>query len=85
MQRLEPLPTIAAGSEPPAAVELFVDRAVAHGVSLTENAEELGTIQELCARLDGIPLAVILIRTRDSRAHLEMANSEAALAPPAPA
>ena len=34
VERLEPLPTTAAGSEPPAAVELFLERAVAHGVSL---------------------------------------------------
>ncbi len=64
VRRLEPLPTTAAGSEPPAAVELFLDRAVAHGVSLTDNAEELSTIQELCVRLDGIPLAIELAAAR---------------------
>ena len=64
VQRLEPLPTTAAGSEPPAAVELFLDRAVAHGVSLTENAEELGAIQQVCERLDGMPLAIELAAAR---------------------
>ena len=64
VQRLEPLPTSAAGSEPPAAVELFLDRAVAHGVSLRRNAEVLGTIQEICERLDGMPLAIELAAAR---------------------
>jgi predicted ATPase/DNA-binding SARP family transcriptional activator len=64
VKRLEPLPATGAGSEPPPAVELFLDRALAHGVSLTENAEELRTIQEVCVRLDGIPLAIELAAAR---------------------
>lgn len=62
--RLEPLPTTARGSERPAAVALFLDRAASHGVSCEHPEPVLATIQELCARLDGIPLAIELAAAR---------------------
>jgi predicted ATPase/DNA-binding SARP family transcriptional activator len=64
VQRLEPLPTTSTGSEPPAAVALFLDRTTTHGVSWQEDAETLQAIQELCLRLDGMPLAIELAAAR---------------------
>ncbi len=45
-----------------AAVELFVERArsVAHGFS----ADDAGVVEEICRRLDGIPLAIELAASR---------------------
>ena len=60
VERLEPLPTSANGSVLPPAVELFLERATAHGTSWEDPARVLPTIREVCARLDGIPLAIEL-------------------------
>jgi predicted ATPase len=62
--RLEPLPTAANGSEPSAAVALFLDRAAGHGVTGGQPETVLPIIQEICARLDGIPLAIELAAAR---------------------
>ena len=62
--RLEPLATTTSGSEPPAAVALFLDRAASHGVSWAEPDNVLDTIAEICERLDGIPLAIELAAAR---------------------
>jgi hypothetical protein len=43
-----------------AAVQLFVERAAAGGARLSFSAEEISTIAEICARLDGVPLAIEL-------------------------
>jgi predicted ATPase/DNA-binding SARP family transcriptional activator len=62
--RLEPLSTTANGSEPSAAVALFLDRAAGHGVFGGQPETALPIIQEICARLDGIPLAIELAAAR---------------------
>jgi predicted ATPase len=64
VERLEPLATVAADSQTPAAVRLFLERAAGHGVSRPETAPVLGTIREICERLDGIPLAIELAAGR---------------------
>ena len=46
------------------AVELFIDRALAAGSDLDLDHDELGTIAEICRRLDGIPLAIELAASR---------------------
>jgi predicted ATPase len=64
VMRLDPLPTTATGREPPASVTLFLERAASHGVSWPDGVDGLGTIREVCARLDGIPLAIELAAAR---------------------
>ena len=39
-----------------AAVELFLDRALAQGVTLPPDAETVAAIAAICRRLDGLPL-----------------------------
>ena len=62
--RLEPLATAADGNRRAAAVELFLDRAATHGVSWETPEVVLDTVQQLCERLDGIPLAIELAAAR---------------------
>ena len=64
VERLEPLATTATGSAPPAAVQLFFERAEMHGASWEDPAKVLDAIRELCVRLDGIPLAIELAAAR---------------------
>jgi predicted ATPase len=64
VERLEPLATIGAGHRPAAAVQLFLERAASHGVSWRDTGEVLDAIQELCVRLDGMPLAIELAAAR---------------------
>jgi predicted ATPase len=45
-------------------VELFIDRARATGSDLHLDHDQLGTIAEICRRLDGIPLAIELAASR---------------------
>jgi predicted ATPase len=42
------------------AVELFIDRAEAAGVELFSGGDATGVLNEICERLDGIPLAIEL-------------------------
>ena len=42
------------------AVQLFLDRAEAAGVELAPDQATIGTVAEICRRLDGIPLAIEL-------------------------
>lgn len=46
------------------AVELFIDRATARGVTESQLRSDIVTITELCRRLDGLPLAVELAAAR---------------------
>jgi predicted ATPase len=46
------------------AVELFIDGARAAGSDLDLDHDQLGTIAEICRRLDGIPLAIELAASR---------------------
>ena len=62
--RLEPLATTANGSGPPAAVALFLDRAASHGAYWEQPEKVLDAIRELCAKLDGMPLAIELAAAR---------------------
>jgi predicted ATPase len=62
--RLAPLAVTADGPEPPPAVALFLERAASHGVSCERPEHMLPAIQEICARLDGIPLAIELAAAR---------------------
>ncbi len=62
--RLQPLATTPNGTAVPPAVELFLDRAATHGAVWEDPERMLPTIQEICARLDGIPLAIELAAAR---------------------
>ena len=62
--RLRPLATTPNGTAVPPAVELFLDRAATHGAAWEDPERMLPTIQEICARLDGIPLAIELAAAR---------------------
>jgi predicted ATPase/DNA-binding XRE family transcriptional regulator len=42
------------------AVELFLERAAAAGARMTPDVETLGAVNEICRRLDGLPLAIEL-------------------------
>src|SRR5205085_11068812 len=42
------------------AVELFLERAAAAGARMTPDMETLATVNEICRRLDGLPLAIEL-------------------------
>ncbi len=64
VERLEPLATTSGGFGTPAAVELFLDRAATHGVSWEPPEQVLDEIQQVCERLDGIPLAIELAAAR---------------------
>ncbi len=50
--------------EPVAAARLFQERASALGAGFAVTAENAGAISEICARLDGIPLAIELAAAR---------------------
>lgn len=66
-ERVFPLDPMATASPPGGvsdAVALFVDRARSEGASREELDEERAAIEELCARLDGLPLAIELAATR---------------------
>lgn len=58
---VEPLDTEGTGS---AAVMLFLDRARATKHDLVVDVEDLGTLEEVCGRLDGLPLAIELAAAR---------------------
>jgi predicted ATPase/DNA-binding SARP family transcriptional activator len=47
-----------------AAVELFVDRALAAGAHQPSTTSEVDAVRELCRRLDGLPLAIELAAAR---------------------
>ena len=55
-----PVPPLAADD----AVELFRTRAVASGATVEQSAAEDGAIRDICARLDGLPLAIELAAAR---------------------
>ena len=59
--RLEPL-DVASNGKPSAAVELFYDRAAAQGAHLSEADRQ--TVESICAKLDGLPLAIELVAPR---------------------
>ena len=52
------------GLAPPAAAELFVDRARAVRPGFTADGPAGGVIEDICRRLDGLPLAVELAAAR---------------------
>jgi predicted ATPase/DNA-binding SARP family transcriptional activator len=64
VERLAPLSTAANGSEPAPAVALFIERAASHGVDCARPEQTLPAINEICIRLDGIPLAIELAAAR---------------------
>ncbi|MGD9751392.1 MAG: BTAD domain-containing putative transcriptional regulator [Acidimicrobiia bacterium] len=59
-ERLWPVPPLVGVD----AVELFVQRARAHVAGFAPDERELATVAELCARLDGLPLALELAAAR---------------------
>ncbi|MFQ5967160.1 MAG: adenylate/guanylate cyclase domain-containing protein, partial [Acidimicrobiia bacterium] len=62
-RRIDPLAVTGNGHDP-AAVQLFVDRAAEHGVDLDMSGPQGASIQSICARLDGLPLAIELVASR---------------------
>jgi predicted ATPase len=60
-----PVPSLLAGGEKAEAVELFVERAqaVAPGFAI-DSGEDRATVEDICQRLDGIPLAIELAASR---------------------
>jgi predicted ATPase/class 3 adenylate cyclase len=61
---LEPLATRAADGGLSAAAQLFIERAHAQGASARSLHDDRATVEELCARLDGLPLAIELAAAR---------------------
>ena len=61
---LGPLPVRGDGTEPGAAVRLFVDRATAARPGLALTDDELATVTGICVALDGLPLAIELAAAR---------------------
>lgn len=70
---LAPLPTNTPGQESPSA-RLFVQRAGETGPSLQPSEQERRLIEEICRRLDGIPLAIELAAARLQTLTLEELN-----------
>src|SRR5262249_799616 len=62
--RIGPLDTAGTASEPSPAALLFVDRARATSPTFRVDDDNAATIQELCSRLEGIPLALELAAAR---------------------
>lgn len=61
---LAPLSVDADGGRPPAAVEMFESRIIAERGTWTPSDEIRADVEELCRRLDGIPLAIELAAAR---------------------
>jgi len=61
---VEPLPVPAADGEVTAAIELFIERAVASRPDFRPTDDDLAAIGELARRLDGLPLAIELASAR---------------------
>jgi predicted ATPase/DNA-binding SARP family transcriptional activator len=59
-ERLWPTPPL----EPSAAIALFADRAAAVSPAFTLSADTEGVVAQICARVDGLPLAVELAAAR---------------------
>ena len=59
--RLSPL-DVASNGRPSPAVELFYERAAAQGAHLSD--EDRPTVESICAKLDGLPLAIELVAPR---------------------
>jgi predicted ATPase/DNA-binding XRE family transcriptional regulator len=59
--RLDPLPTSAVHAP---AIEMFVSRAQAADPTAMRTAEDLDAVRRICARLDGLPLALELAAAR---------------------
>src|SRR5262249_44668263 len=62
--RIGPLDTAGTPDDPSPAARLFVERARATSPAFQAGDENAATIQELCARLEGIPLALELAAAR---------------------
>ncbi len=62
--QLVPLPSQEVDGELAAAVELFAERAAAAGKQLSVDAATVSAIAELCALVDGLPLAIELAAAR---------------------
>lgn len=58
--RLAPLPVVAHKGQPSLAAELFQERANARSASLVATAHDRKAVDEICRRLDGLPLALEL-------------------------
>ena len=64
LYRLEPLGTEHSSTTPAPAVELFLRRARASDPTFEPNDHDRATIQEICYRCDGLPLAIELAAAR---------------------
>src|SRR5690606_3343543 len=63
-ERTFPVPTLACDGEGAAATALFLDRAAAAQPSFVVDAGNRHLVDQLCERLDGLPLAIELAAAR---------------------
>ncbi|MFV1962390.1 MAG: adenylate/guanylate cyclase domain-containing protein [Acidimicrobiia bacterium] len=62
--QVDPLASNSEGTDPPAAVLLFYERAAGYGVSLPKDESDARAVRALVRRLDGLPLAIELVAAR---------------------
>ncbi len=72
-----PLDDSATDVEPSAAVQLFVDRARLVSPAFEPDADDIAAIEEICARLDHLPLAIEMAAANTRRLDLDRVRRQA--------